>query len=258
LVYNKNGQVYKDKASKKFRIGGPVKANESSVYAGLTGVVIEIRTGRDKETGNDADIYVQFVKPEDPAVLEALDRRQEAKDGYAWPKEGMHVYLDEIMLAPEELDVIDGESPIQREYKGRAFTFRMSADIVFNRPVDPDKGDYVSPGGYEMVMNGKTVTFDFCEYEGGRRPGQPKILEFMQKNPDYDTFEDLETLTEDDLKHLEEIKEFFIYLGEDGESEGLEPVKIIGLWFHVIPMNGKSYDIDCRKVLPYVFPKEKG
>jgi len=105
-------------------------------------------------------------------------------------------------------------------------------------------------------MNGKTYNFDFCEYEGGRKPKAPNVLEFMQKNPDYDTFEDLANITEDDLKHLEKIKEFFVYLGEDGESEGLMPVKITGLWFEIIPTVGKIRTIECKNVIPYVFETE--
>lgn len=257
MVINKEGQTYKVRGiNKTFRIGGTVKAN-SSTYAGLTGMVFEIRTGRDKDTDNSGpDIYVAFDRPEDPELIKALEKR--FSDLYKNPMTLDEVCLDEVIMAPEMLDVIDSEDkPFTRKREGRSFTFRMCANILFNRAVDPDKGDYVSPGGYEFVMNGKTVTFDFCEYEGGRKPNHPNILEFVQKNPDYSTFEDLENVTEEDLKHVEEIKEFYIYLGEDGESVGLEPVRIIGLWFEVFPFIGKSYTIECKNVIPYVFPKDE-
>lgn len=137
------------------------------------------------------------------------------------------------------------------DIKKVGFTFRMYAKILFNRPLDKNK-DYVSPGGYEMRMNGKTVAFDFCDYEGGIDPNNPSVVEFMQKNPDYDTFEDLNALTEEDLGRLEGIEEFYVYTGEDGESD-LEPVMLLELGFRVIPMVGEIYDIDCAEVIPYFF-----
>ena len=256
MVINKKGQGVKPRGYKiTYGIGDTVRANGCSPYAGLVGEIFEIRTGRDKDTDNSGpDIYVSFETPTDPTLIATLEKK--FSDMYQNPMSIDKLALDEVIMAPDMLEIIAKNGGTANTKNHRSFTFRMCANIQFNREVDPDKGDYVCPGGYEMVMNGKTYTFDFCDYEGGRKPSCPSIVEFVQKNPDYDTFEDLENITEDDLKHVEEIKEFYVYLGEDGESEGLEPVKVTGLWFEVIPMTGKIYTIECKKVIPYVFQKE--
>lgn len=255
MVMNEMGQGVNPRGSKiTYHIGDIVRANSTSRYTGLVGTIFEIRTGRDKATDNEGpDFYVTFEKPTDPKVIAEVEKRFSEIYGKTTIDE---VVLDEAILSADEIGSFVFMSATETfTPKARKFTFRMCAEIKFNRAVDPDK-DYISPGGYEFVMNGKTVCFDFCDYEGGRKPGRPSVVEFVQKNPDYDTFEDLKNVTEDDLKNVEKIEEFFVYLGEDGESEGLEPVKVEHLWFEVIPMTGKSYTIECKQVMPYVFPQE--
>lgn len=134
------------------------------------------------------------------------------------------------------------------------FTFRLYAGIHFNRKVDPKK-DYVSPGGYEMVTKcGKVITFDFEDYEGGVNPDNRYQVEVMQKNPDYITFDDLNSVTEDDLKNIVEIREFYVYTGEDGETD-LEPDGLDYFGFEIIPMSGEIYDIDyTKKFCPLALP----
>ncbi len=132
------------------------------------------------------------------------------------------------------------------------FTFRMYSAIRFNRPISLKK-DYLFPGGYEMVMNGKTVPFDFDEYEGWVDETDRSVLHCVQRNPDYDTFPGLENVSEDDLSHVEKIEEFYVYTGEPGESD-IEPVEILELGFEVIPQVGDIYDVSCDAVVPYSFP----
>lgn len=136
------------------------------------------------------------------------------------------------------------------------FTFRMYSKIKFNRPINRDT-DCVSPGGYEFVMNGKTVAFDFEDFEGSISKDDPTVLEVMQKNPDYDTFPDLNSVTVEDLENVEKIEEFYVYTGEDDEpGSDLAPVSLLELWFWVIPQVGDKFIVDCPNVIPYAFPSE--
>lgn len=108
--------------------------------------------------------------------------------------------------------------------KEQLLTFRMYAGIKFNRPIDKNK-DYILPGGYEFVMGEKSIQFDFEHYEGNINKDNGCILDIMVKNPDYDTFADLKGITKEMLSSVTEIKEFFVYTGESGESD-LTPVSL--------------------------------
>lgn len=110
-------------------------------------------------------------------------------------------------------------------------TFRLYQRIKFNRPVD-FKDDFVSPGGYELTMvdeDGmeRDVQFDFEDYEGNISVRDPQVVCCMQKNPDFDSFEGLDTVTEYMLRHVTGVKEWFVYTGEPGEQE--EPLIPIGV-----------------------------
>lgn len=124
--------------------------------------------------------------------------------------------------------------------KKTAITFRLCATIHFNRPVNNDT-DYIVPGGYTIVLaNGNSVQFDF-EYSEWSIASDGCSIRFMQKNPDYAAFEDLDNLTIDDLRNFKEFDEFYVYLGEGNESPGLEVTKITDACFQVISdENGKS------------------
>lgn len=110
--------------------------------------------------------------------------------------------------------------------------FRLYADVKMNRAVDKTK-DYISPGGYEMVMNGKSVQFDFEESATNVDEDDPTIIHIMHKNPDYDEYEELNDITAEDLRNVTAIPEFFVYTGEPGESD-LCPVRLIACAF-VLP-----------------------
>lgn len=115
----------------------------------------------------------------------------------------------------------------------KPLTFRMYASIRFNRPIDKTSNDYVSPGGYTMIINGKEIQFDFEDYEGSVDEHDYCLFHSMQKNPDYDTFEDLQQITENDLKNVSEISEFFVFTGEIGETD-LKPIAVESITF-VLP-----------------------
>ena len=107
--------------------------------------------------------------------------------------------------------------------------FSMLADIIFDRPIKKDL-HYISPGGYEMVFNGKIIHFDFEDYEGWVDKKNPALLHIIQRNPDYSSFEDLNSLEPNDLLSLKKINEFFIYTGEAEDPE-INPIKIEKLEF---------------------------
>lgn len=108
-------------------------------------------------------------------------------------------------------------------------TFRMYATIKFNRAIVTDT-DYISPGGFEMIMQGQPICFDFENYIGNVDKTNPSLLHIELRNPDYSSFEDLTTLTKEKLENVEEIVEFMVYTGESGESD-LEAIAIEELVF---------------------------
>lgn len=116
--------------------------------------------------------------------------------------------------------------------EGVGITFRMHSTIRFNRPINLDN-DILSPGGYEMTMSEKEVKFDFDNYEGYVDKDDPSILHAVQKNPSYDCFEDLLFLTGENLRNVTEINEFFVYTGEDEETD-LRPVSVEDITFEVL------------------------
>lgn len=127
-------------------------------------------------------------------------------------------------------------------------TFRMIADIRMNRKVDVEK-DYISPGSYTMIMGGKEVKFDFCENSIGIDKKNGKIIHIECKNPDYSEFEDLENLTEEMLRDISEIEEFFVYTGESNETD-LKAVKLLKCQFSFVYNNFEMIDIPkhvCKK-----------
>ena len=95
--------------------------------------------------------------------------------------------------------------------------FTMCAGIRFNRPLTSE--DFISPGGYEMTMNGKNIRFDFSTYGGSINKDDNTVADFLMSFPDFDTFEDLQILSADDLKNITSIEEFFVFTGEPGETD---------------------------------------
>lgn len=129
----------------------------------------------------------------------------------------------------------------------RKLTFRMSADIKFNREITGN--DYVSPGGYEMGTKEKLIQFDFCDYEGSIDKKDAKILHSLQKNPDYESFENLNQLTKNDLENITDIHDFYVYTGEPDEpGSDLEVEEILSVTFEVYnEENGKYEYISIKK-----------
>ena len=104
---------------------------------------------------------------------------------------------------------------------------KMEATVRFDREIDPSK-HYISPGGYEMTFsNGKTVQFDFMDYECAICVDNPTNILFETSTLDTGCFPDakfLETFT----GSVTDILEFYVYTGEDNEPE-IYPVELLSL-----------------------------
>lgn len=102
--------------------------------------------------------------------------------------------------------------------------FRMYAGIRFDHLVILEK-DYISTGGYECKSGDTVIAFDFENTEMAANDDNALVLDVMQKNPDYEAFEDLGKLTARMLRNISGFPEFYVYTGEPGESD-LEPVAV--------------------------------
>ncbi|MDR1132107.1 MAG: hypothetical protein LBL15_06795 [Oscillospiraceae bacterium] len=96
MILNEPGQIFMLERS-CYYIGQDIVANGCSAYAGLPGVVTEIRDGGDKETDNPAaDIYCQFTLPENARFRAAL------ADRFSMPAN--EIPLDTVIMAPGMLE----------------------------------------------------------------------------------------------------------------------------------------------------------
>lgn len=102
MIYTRTGAgITVDGVS--YFVGMYVLANSASEYAGLYGVVTEIRTDDDRETENDTpDIYCQFDAPVLPCEVRELEARFSSL--YGQPKKLEEVSLDMVIMAPEMLE----------------------------------------------------------------------------------------------------------------------------------------------------------
>ena len=119
----------------------------------------------------------------------------------------------------------------------------MELQIKFSRPVDFNK-DYIVPGGYEMVMNGKPVQFDFNHNNYGISRFDSSVVIFSLSGADLECFPEFEKVTIDDLQHISKIIECFVYLGEPGESD-LKVVSVEKITF-ILPFE-KTCVVDVPK-----------
>lgn len=110
--------------------------------------------------------------------------------------------------------------------------FRMYAKVKMNRPIDKSV-DYISPGGYTVKSNCEEYTFDFMDYEGVVDDTDRSILHVYTRNPDFDSFPDIDIITIEILRNISEFSEFFVYTGESGASD-LHPVKLLECQFRII------------------------
>ena len=114
-----------------YTIGGKVRANDASDYAGLYGTITEIRDGDDRETENSTpDIYCSFMAP----ILTDHIKRP------------VDLMLDTVIMAPEALKVLE-PAPITQKLtiyivrEDWAFGGDCSED--FYLATDPDIANYI-------------------------------------------------------------------------------------------------------------------
>jgi len=127
----------------------------------------------------------------------------------------------------------------------------MELQVKFNRPVDLEK-DYIVPGGYSMIMDGKEVEFDFSQCSSGISNDDPSVVIFSVSDMDYASFPELKELGLNDLKNISSIGECFVYTGEPGESD-LE-VELIKSILFILPDN-EPWVIDIPQALVDEFNK---
>lgn len=100
-----------------FKIGQRVQTTSNSDYAGLSGVILEIHTGEDKETDNlTPDIHCSFDFPESEAEIQKLEERFSSL--YNMPKKLDELALDEVIMSPNELILIPEEPTRLLHYIG--------------------------------------------------------------------------------------------------------------------------------------------
>ena len=104
----------------------------------------------------------------------------------------------------------------------------MTMDIRFNRELTEQ--DYVVPGGYEMVFDGRSISFDFQTYCGTINRKDPTVLHCEMRHPDYDSFEDFRSITVKDLECVSEIVDCYVFIGEECATE-LSVAEILAITF---------------------------
>lgn len=122
--------------------------------------------------------------------------------------------------------------------------------IRFNRPIEGT--DYIIPGGYEMVMAGETFQFDFGWSSGEKGSSDPSSYFFHQWGIDFDEFPEVEQLTGEKLCQITEIKDFYVYTGEENESD-LRVVSIESITFYLTSIDGscEDYEVDENVLRAY-------
>ena len=104
---------------------------------------------------------------------------------------------------------------------------KMEIQIKFNRNVDKKK-DYISAGGFEMIMNGKPIQFDFMTSYGKVSKTEADVCVFELEEPDNKSFPDFALITPDDIRKVSDIIECFVYTGEDEEHDVFVLPSLVG------------------------------
>ena len=160
-----------------FKIGQRVQTTSNSDYAGLSGVILEIHTGEDKETDNlTPDIHCSFDFPESEAEIQKLEERFSSL--YNMPKKLDDLALDEVIMSPDELISIPEEPSRLLHYIGTDEWARPVYQDQYGKLwKDVELGDFEIPHLHSAVGN---------EFDG--EPDMPirkpfKILTDKPKNP---------------------------------------------------------------------------
>lgn len=160
-----------------FKIGQRVRTTPDSDYAGLSGVILEIHTGEDKETDNPTpDIHCCFDYPESEIQVQKLEERFSSL--YNMPKKLDELALDEVIMSPDELILIPEELTCLLHYIGTDEWARPVYQDQYGKLwKDVELGDFEIPHLHSSIGN---------EFDG--EPDMPirkpfKILTDKPKNP---------------------------------------------------------------------------
>lgn len=105
MIINRDGAEYLYGGT-IYRIGGKIIGTNESEYAGLSGIIFEIRDGEDKETENETpDIYCSFEEPVLPSDIQALE--ETFTELYQEEKHLEDITLDYVIMAPEMVLPLD-------------------------------------------------------------------------------------------------------------------------------------------------------
>ena len=92
---------------KQFAVGDRVIVTDGD-YAGLKGIISEIRTGADKETENETeDIYCSFDLPESKEEIKLIEEHFSALFGTRKTIDDLS--LDLVIMASDEVERIDAD-----------------------------------------------------------------------------------------------------------------------------------------------------
>ena len=118
--------------------------------------------------------------------------------------------------------------------------FSMRAVVEYDREIRST--DLINPGGFEMIMNGRPVRFDFekmkdwgiCSYD-------KKSAWFYVCYPDLEVFPEMSEITILDLHNVSEIIEFCIDTDTSDGSSPLYPVRLKDVAFDINNTNASIY-----------------
>ena len=96
--------------------------------------------------------------------------------------------------------------------------FRVYFKAKFNREIDKEK-DYISPGGFSVIIDGKEIDFDFQDSYSYIDKNDKRYCEFEMINPDLDSFNNISLITKDSVKNISKITECYVYTGESDETD---------------------------------------
>lgn len=118
----------------------------------------------------------------------------------------------------------------------------MEVVLRFNRIVKPS--DYISPGSYGLLFDGKEVRFDFLDSERYSSEKYPTMASYVMRVLDTESFPESEALAELlAKKEPEKISEFFFYIGDESSSD-LEVVSLEAMTLWGDTKDGCAFEAD--------------
>lgn len=104
MLFDKKGDIVKD-SGKEFVIGMEIKCNDKSDYPGLSGYILEIRDGEDKEndTHDSIEIVCSLNPPEDTAIIAKIEEK--FSELFRKPMEIADIDLSYEVLTLEMIDI---------------------------------------------------------------------------------------------------------------------------------------------------------